>query len=231
MTFSKRTFAKDRPMAKAKAASKIQKFIKARYNNVAMNRMPELKYAVQSAPFAQVQSSAGTPLILLLNGTTQGVTNNAQRVGNKIVTKQIYYKFSASNSLTELGAVAAITNATWINVAIVYDKQVNGSAPVYGDIYKVAGNASDPFSLPNLDNQDRFTILSQDTIALCSGGPNASQPITRFLKTRLETKYGGTGSSVANIITGAIYLVAVGCFSAAPAVSLGYSVRLLYDDE
>lgn len=221
-------FPKNRAQSKKTAAAKINKFVASRYKNVSIRSTPELKWLASFGSGVAVQNVAGTPLVQLLNGIAQGVGRD-QRTGNKIVLRQMYYNFSMQQDLTSLGTTT--NNVNYMNVALVWDKQPNGAAPTYPMIFNTNGGVpADPFALPNVDYNDRFTILAQDKLMVCSSGPNATEIKTRFIPLRLETKYSGTNANIASIITGALYLVACSSY-VVPSGYLTYSTRLLYDDQ
>lgn len=188
---------------------------------------PERKHHYTTFNLNAVQNTAGTPIVTQLNGIAQGVTTNT-RVGNKFVMKGLYYQIGIQCDLTVLATYQE--QADNVKIAIVYDKQPNGALPTYATIFTCAGNTSDPFSLPNIDYRDRFSILSQDLLSICSAGPNAINAPIRNVKMNLPTKCIGTSAAITSFETGSLLIVAVAQYSTGDTRVTG-SCRLTYTDE
>lgn len=140
-----------------------------------------------------------------LNLTAQGVDNTG-RIGRKITIKHVQYMLTAAALPADLAAVGNFPEATdTIRVSLVYDKQTNGVAPTYGQVYNVGG-ANTPFGARNLDYIDRFSVLSTDNVIICQSGPNAAF-INRFVKCDLETRYDGTTAVIGSVESGGLFLV------------------------
>lgn len=104
-----------------------------------------------------IEPVSGAATTTLLNGCVEGV-DAVNRVGRRINMKSISLRMGIT--ITEAPTTA---NPTYIRYALVYDRQPNGAAPAYSDIFQnitLAGaTSSDAFSFPNPTNFDRFTIL------------------------------------------------------------------------
>lgn len=186
----------------------------------------EKKFISFNAALGAIQNSVGTPIITVLNACSQGA-GVSQHIGQKLLMKQVYYRFGISEDLTSLGTTT--TNSNTALVCIVYDKQPNGAVPTWGQMFSVSGNASDPYAVPNPLYSDRFSILAQDLVPICSTGPNNAS-MTRCIKMRHETKFSGTGNSITDIASGSLLLCAISSYSAT-ACYLNIGLRLSYEDE
>lgn len=121
-------------------------------------------------------------------------------------------------------------NMGFNRVAVVYDRQTNGSLPSYDDIFTEITSEGlptipTPFSKPNLNNRERFTVLMdyqfqtpQGTII--AGRLSASQPSVtdglfclheRYIDLKgLTTQFSGDDSTIADIATGSLLIVGQG---------------------
>lgn len=216
-------------------------------------RGPEIKsvdYPLAAAAPYTTQIST-TASIVLLNGIQEGA-GLWNRVGRKIMMKSLHLTGQIYNSGSGTGV------NEYCRVMVVYDRQpVVSALPVITDIlrgYDQAGTAmataaSIPFLGLNMDNADRFTMLrdirfvcgQNSASALTDGVPDVVDYVTNrvnineFIKLRdLETHYGINAApiTIANVNTGALYLVTVGNVTlAAPnAFSLAACARLRYYD-
>jgi len=209
---------------------------------------PELKSV-------DVNDAGGSPVITLISTTfTLNVLNDTnvgagqyQRIGRSITMK----------SLRLIGALFPSGNAgsnagEFLRVAVIYDRQVNGAIPGYADIYQAidaAGNTSaTPFDMPNIDNSERFIVLADHKFAIPStiynggatvgnGFPNLlsqdqNTNIDQYIKLKdLPVNYKGTGGGIANVASGALYLITLGSQAAASAgTTFNWATRLRYTD-
>jgi len=92
-----------------------------------------------------------------LNTVAQGAASS-EREGRKVVIKglELRHLFTLSSS-----AVAANTS-TSVRLITVLDKQCNGATPSETDLFNVATNKTN--NMYNLDNAQRFSILSYETM-------------------------------------------------------------------
>jgi len=146
--------------------------------------------------------------ILLINGVSTGTDYN-NRVGRSVMMTSTYHRYFISDS----------TNIQMIRVMLVYDKQSNGAAaPGITDILQYA-DANSPM---NLNNRDRFVVISDKVVAT---SPNGTEIAFRkkYKKLRTVTVYGGTGAAATDIISGALYFVAFAFNNVATSTISGYS--------
>lgn len=90
-----------------------------------------------------------------------------------------------------------------VRIVILYDKQPTGALPVALDVF-----ASDTSVSPlNLSNSDRFLVLMDEmSDSMQSTGLNISG--SRYRKIDLQSTWPqGSSSGIANIKTGAVYLM------------------------
>lgn len=159
----------------------------------------ELKYKDTSAT-GDVNSN-GT--ITLINGIARG-DDVAERVGRKIIMKSYQVNYTA------YAAPAASTGlSTTGRIMIVYDKQANAAAPAITDVLVTATG----FSLKNLNNSERFTILKDKLfVTMATAGQSDQQQSGRLYgKIHLPTMFNaGDAGTVADITTGALYVITCG---------------------
>lgn len=141
-----------------------------------------------------------------INGIASGTDYN-QRIGRIINLQSLEFSYDVRCDF-------AANAYTATKVVIVYDKQTNGAAPFYSDMYFTTAL----HSRKNVNNEDRFVILHEEII--CQGiGETASVPgamqnsIVRrkgYIKLRgLKTMYTGVGGTVGSIDSGGLFVVAV----------------------
>lgn len=150
----------------------------------------------------------------LLNGMALG-TSSEQRVGRVIKCKSLWLRCHWSTVDPSVAAVPQ--NPIHIRTIVVWDRNPNGvSAPLAASlIYKTVIHVGNPYFMPrsprNLDNRDRFTVLldTDDTI-----NPNGDS--TRFYEKYLKldrvprtTFNSGGGATLADVSSGALYLILV----------------------
>lgn len=146
-----------------------------------------------------------TPVLTLLNGCAPG-TGGSDRIGRKIVIKSIHVK----------GYIYPDTTATFNTpkLCLVWDKQPSAVAPAFTDIFDQVGGNNLPYSPINLDNSRRFKIL-WSKIYNVTGGATVTDSSSRWVevykKVNLTTVYNaGSAGTIADIESGALYLVMVG---------------------
>lgn len=122
---------------------------------------------------------------------------------------------SVDFAIAALGAVTGANgypfngNVDAINVFLVYDRQSNGAAPAFTDIYNGSGSALAPFGHRNVNNLERFEVLKKGTYKIDSASNNMIRD-SWYLPMHHETRYnGGNAGTIADIQTGSIYLVFV----------------------
>nr|WAE42203.1 MAG: capsid protein [Cressdnaviricota sp.] len=196
----------------------------------------EIKYAdIPNASYIfPVTSVSGwfTPLNIISDGA--GPT---QRIGRKIVLKSIQFK----GSLDVDGLSTTVTG--YGRYMIIYDRQPNGITPPLTSLlqtYTTANVSSvDSTSMVNMDYRDRFTILKDKTVLFPSstlvGYPtfNPADAICDFFLPipQLVTHFQANGGTIADIATGALYLVTFSDITPATnPLALNGTFRLRYTD-
>lgn len=128
----------------------------------------------------------------LLNGLAPGTGSN-QRVGRKTVAKSIFLRMNMSGSNV---------GPSQTRVVIFYDRQTNGVAPIALDVIQTETFVG----LAQMANSERFLILMDEiTDSRQSSALNIS--LKRYIKCKLETIFTGTAGTVADIITGGIFIM------------------------
>lgn len=168
-----------------------------------------------------------TGSVTLLNGMAQGTTAST-RIGRRIQMKSIEFKLFVQADST------ALTNVT--RYAIVLDKQSNGAAPAFTDIYDAAA----PTALRNISNKARFWVLYDSGLQVCIGNSataaqgtdNTIRPLELYKRINIPVQYNaGSAGTVGDIQTNGLFFVAIGNIAAgtADATVAGY-IRVRYDD-
>lgn len=181
-------------------------------------------------------------------------TGDYQRSGTRIEMKSA----RLTGQLVTAAGSGAPCSIDYCRVMLVYDRSPTGVLPALTDILQdqdTSGTAStDALSGMNLTNRDRFAMLIDRrfetpqctvTSSVISGViyPTAPCPDNqvftfdefRILKS-LEARYLNTASSppsIADLTTGALYLISVSLVTAAGAepFALNWNLRLRYTDE
>lgn len=148
--------------------------------------------------FSLTADQAGS--LLLLNGLARG-NDVKQRIG-----RQIFMRSLIVRGRWYASAASGVDQAH--RVIVFYDKQSNGVAPVPADVLQ---NVS-CFSELSWENRARFEILSDDLFAV-NGTGEAQSHVVRTYRVELNRPVyfnaGNTGT-VADISTGALYLLVIG---------------------
>lgn len=181
-----------------------------------------------------------------LNATVAGA-NESNRIGRKISMRSVQIR----------GAVypyqaGAAPIRDFIRLILVYDRQPNGAAPALADVLEDVDQAgtrtTTSFSGLNLSNADRFKVLRDwhwampvaNLAGAASGDEQVSDPgatlmsIKAFVKLNgLETHYNaGAAGTIADITTGALFLLAVGLSAEANAqYRFLFDTRVRYADQ
>lgn len=177
-------------------------------------------------------STTGT--LLLLFSPTTGTTSKT-RLGRKACIKSVQvrgicfsnfianYSYTTPTTATMTMTTPGAAFATDIcRLMLVFDKQANGAVATLAQIL----NSAVARSHLNIDNRDRFRILKDKTFQLEGGngdttkywywGGRQSHAIKIFKKLNLETTFNsGTAGTIADISTGALYLVSAGAYATA----------------
>ena len=159
-------------------------------------RRGELKYVDTGAE--AVLTSTGT--LSLLNGLVPG-TGATQRIGKKVVFKSILYRAVLAG-----GANGGTAFCGTCRMIIVVDRQANASAPAVTDILQTASGLSPV----NMDNRDRFYVLSDKEYPIDQLGGNQSADCKIYRKISIPTVFNaGTAGTVADISTNSMYLLTI----------------------
>lgn len=184
-------------------------------------------YPTQIPGTASPGSYAGaTNSIFLINQIQQG-DDIFNRIGRKINIKSLTLKINVFPSANQwmVNPVAAPNEllSTTVRVMIVFDSQINNVTSISlkdvlrvqdTNTYATMGQSSGAYidASPNLDNRDRFTIISDKwfNVGNVSAGPGAGvlKIYKKFKKSGLPIIYSGnTGISIS---TGGIWVIVGG---------------------
>jgi len=193
-----------------------------RYNRRGRTELKTVDTAV-----SQTVSNSGT--VTLINGIAQGNDFN-NRDGRICNMKSVYWRYSVSpNSST-----TTLNQGDSVRVMIVYDMQSNGTAANIAQLFAGA----DCHSAMNLNYRDRFKVLYDKSVNMAAGAYTATaltvgSPTTKtfnvYKKLDLETVFQSTGSGVADISTGSMFLITWGLANQASVV-IGY-MRVRFTDK
>lgn len=186
---------------------------------------PEKKYhdiSVRLQPTNDATSNAG---IKMLNHSTVAGSAFYNRIGNR--TQMRYMKI---NGFLEMLPTSSFARPKWVRLFLVYDKQPKGTLISIGDLLREA-NASPDYTETelvhiNVENHQRFQILMSKRINIRKVGLTPLQvgtdldqindwgPVGFSYYVPIANKYSNTTynsstGSIADISTGAYYLVAV----------------------
>jgi len=152
--------------------------------------------------------------IVLLNGVATGTDYNT-RIGREVTMRSTYQRMFISDP----------TNIQQVRCMLVYDKQPTGVLPAITDILEY----NDANSPNNLNNRDRFTIIS-DKVYTTSPQGTEIRFVKKYKKLRTVTTYNNTGNGIADISTGALYFVAFAFNNVATTTLSGYSRTRFIDN-
>lgn len=203
------------------------------------------RYPVREKKFFDVDQTYAfntTGTVKLLAVPVLG-TDYTNRVGRKIVLKSVYIRGLATvEGAFNLPAPPMTSLAQLGRLILLVDSQPNGSAPAILDIL----TAASAISHLNPNNRDRFRILWDKQYAF---GPikvdntatqsyawaqgQAVYPIKYYKKLNIETIFNaGVAGTIADINSGALYLVAIGTTAAGTNTDADavVSCRVRFDD-
>lgn len=156
-----------------------------------------------------------TGVAAAINQIQQGVANN-QRLGSKVVTRSLAYRFDF-----DINASATVPCA--IRAIVFWDRQPNA--------YSVTLTPSDLLATPsylsfnNVANSSRFVILRNHNIALAPNGPQTAF-IEGFCKVNMNSFYVNTVSD--NPTTGALMCLFIADQATnVPAVVASFRTRFI----
>jgi len=184
----------------------------------------ELKFFDTATSFA-VDTTAEVPATGQLVLIPQGVTEST-RVGRKCVIKSISGRWDM--------VYAPASGATAVELYAIYlvlDKQCNGAAAAFGDVFL---GTSATQGLHNLANSQRFVILKKWVGAMTSpaGVTTAYNSVVKhvdfFKKCNIPIEYSSTTGAITEIRSNNIFLIAGGSHD--DALTVTGNVRVRFSD-
>lgn len=180
---------------------------------------PEKKN-IDTVSTATITFNQTTANLLLLNATNQGV-GASQRLGRRFMMKSIFIRWNATLAATTTGSSS-------LRCLIVYDKEPKGAALTAVSVL----TADVIYSLMNLDNSRRFSILMDEVISVMGTQGPQSFNVNRYRKLnhQVETLDANNGT-IADIQTGSVYALFWqdgGLLVASP--NNGFACRIRYID-
>lgn len=177
--------------------------------------------------------TTSTPTLLCLPVTGSDFN---QRIGRKITIKSVYIRGRVGIQ-SGFGISTADSPSQQARFLIFADLQPNGAAPAVTDLLVSA----DPASQLNLNNRDRFVILSDKEYAFdpysktaAAGGQNGHSiaNVKVYKKLNMEVIFNAVnGGSIADIQSGALYMLWLGSeASGAQDINAILSTRVRYTD-
>lgn len=176
------------------------------------------------ATAGNILATTGTNVdVLPLNLIAPG-TGSFNRIGRKANLKSLLVEMTIEHVYSAQATTNNLTGNV-VRVAIVWDKQPNGTLPVYSEIFSVTDQAgtegSNYFDPPKYDNRERFKILRDEKAIFnimappLSGGSGNTVVNYKLLKAYVKlpadcaTTYSGQSATqtIADISTGALYVV------------------------
>lgn len=168
---------------------------------------------IQTAPYGVSIAGGMTLLHLPVLGSDYN-----QRIGRKTLVKSIYIRgrVAITNFIIQPPGVSTIIPTGQARLIVFIDKQPNGAVPLIGDLL----NTAEPGSQLNLNNRDRFQIITDKIYSFDASLTNGTSyaffnqtqyNIKIYKKVSIETIFNGTnGGTIADINSGAIYMCWVG---------------------
>jgi len=190
---------------------------------------PELKFSDFGSNSVLLTNSGST---ITLNDPIQG-TAVTQRIGQKITVKRVAVRGYVYNTVAQLNTANFLGGSDVVRVAIVYDKQSNGTSASYNDVYNIgAGSSQTPISERSRDTLDRYVILAERTLVLCATA-NTMVTFDFEIPVDLETRYNsGNSGTVTDINMGAISLLLADFNGVASNfTTMVYQSRIAFTDE
>lgn len=233
-----------KPLNYAKANSylasigyKIKQSSKRRYGLKSMSL--KQKYGTKSDSSPEVKfidtsvnvNPNATGTVLLLNACVEGSDYN-NRIGRKIELTSVEYSLVFAGGTGDLGTGATYPENIDVGMfSLVYDKQSNGAAPAWSDVYTVSGSVISPFSHRNVNNLDRFVVLATDRLTISVAGPNSAM-CNRYIRTKHDVRFNsGNAGTIADINSGGLFLVYADQNTAGTQLTTLYGrVRVRYHD-
>jgi len=172
------------------------------------------------------------------------------RTGRRTRTKQIRVRGYIIPTGTNVGVV----DADMVRIGLVFDKQSNGVAPltagtIWGQIDSAGSFSTSSLAFANTAYRDRFLILREEFVLLpalaATGALDTIDPLTlnnwnvnskgRYLvdftvDCDLETIYGGSAGTIADISSGGLFVVAQVNTTLATGWQFTFNTRIQFED-
>lgn len=171
-----------------------------------------------------------TGSVTLINGVAQG-TDSTNRIGRKYtnVAVQIEGIILPQDTTTAIPGNKC-------RVMLIHDAQPNGALPAVTDIL----NASNAAAFMNLDNRDRFRVLSDTNVSLggldttatmaVAGAPTIHN-VSVYRRIEIETICDGTTAAIADINSGSLLLLTIGAQVPSSGHNLVAAIRVRFTDQ
>lgn len=164
---------------------------------------------------------------VLLSGIAVGGDANT-RVGRRITMKSINMRYILTCTAVPGGGPDGL-EPNRARIVLIYDKSPNGALPTITDIWDPTSSFT---SMLDLNNADRFVIIADEMSEQVQG--KAAQTVvgqamasgTCYRKINMEAVFSGTGGTIADVRTGAIYILVCGDATTTPT-SGTYAVSAL----
>lgn len=167
-----------------------------------------------------------TGTISLISGIATG-NDYTMRIGRKTTITAVQMQ----------GYVApfdTFTNDCLCRIMLVWDKQPNGVLPAISAVLSQATSVS----FINLDNRDRFRVISDTRIMLGRVDTTATQAFSSsypeefhiYKKVNLVTIYDGSSNLIGDINSGALYLLTIGSSAVGTGGIATVSTRIRFND-
>lgn len=210
MSILKHRFDPPRPRIKRKRAQKLSR------RAVALTH--ETRYLLSDAAATSLST---TPSFTVLNLMQQGDTAGT-RDGNKIYLQSVDLRVQL--------IVADTTNL--VRMLLVYDRQSNASNPSavgIANILDVPAAASQALGPQLIPTKRRYNILL-DRIFTLDLVDKYTWMIHKHIKINKYTEYNGNAGTVADIITGGLYLIFISDSTAVSHPTMQFTAKLFFKD-
>ena len=212
----------ERPSAAAAGIERAIVIRRARGLNRARRGLQLAQGEFKSVDTAISQVIDQTGAVTLVNGIARG-DEIFERNGREVVMKSIEFHCRCY--------ATAGTGADQIGrILIVYDRQTNGAALTGAQVL----DSFNTVAARNLENRRRFKILYDRRFVINASGEPQSAKLFNFYRRLAHpvTFNSGDAATVADIMTGSLYLLSVGTnVAGATAGSCVGTVRIRYQDK
>lgn len=183
---------------------------------------PEVKYFNFLVNTPQALGNQ-TAYIAQINQIAQGVTSTT-RIGNQVATKNVYWQYVLQQGATPVPVA--------VRIMLIWDRQPNAGTVTATTIFETTGDTPPfpqyVFAGLNLDNRDRFVVLSDERYDLSPNGQQI-QYIKGFRNINQRSTYT-TSNPIPE--TGALILLGVSSATQAttanlPLLSGGWRIRFI----